>query len=177
MRVHLARGHDSCIANRSVFLQTVRGIGCVVPRFEILCPTMIAARGVHEWIALRNRMTSLVALVELIGIRNVFNFLFILFKLFIFSQYSDATVIEQPDKHDVLQTLTYAFNGSDPKFPKGTLTLRLFFENTNKSIFAPDGVYTACIISGSDTYLNATGTVAINIKNDERNATIHFTHI
>ena len=91
--------------------------------------------------------------------------------------YSDATVIEQPDKHDVLQTLTYAFNGSDPKFPKGTLTLRIFFENTNKSIFPPDGVYTAHIISGSDAYLNATGTVAINVKNDERNATMHFTHI
>lgn len=91
--------------------------------------------------------------------------------------YSDARIIEQEDKYDVLQTLTYAFNGSDPKFPKGTLTLRIFFENANKSIFPPDNAYTAHIISGSDAYLNATGTVAINVKNDERNATIHFTHI
>lgn len=93
--------------------------------------------------------------------------------------YCNANIIEtgKPNVVDVIQTVTYILNGTDPTFPKGSITLRIYFENDKSEIFPPDNTYVAHIISGSDAYVNATGTIKIAVKGDQRNAMIHFTHI
>lgn len=93
--------------------------------------------------------------------------------------YSDAKIFENNSSNIsvVVQTLIYIFNGNHNNFPKGSLVVRIFFENNKKNIFPPNDVYIAHIISGSDAYINATGTVTIDVNDDERNAIINFTHI
>jgi predicted RND superfamily exporter protein len=93
--------------------------------------------------------------------------------------YCNANIIEtdKPNVVDVIQIVTYIFNGTDTKFPKGSITVRIYFQNDKSEIFPPDNTYVAHIISGSDAYVNATGTIKIDVKGDQRNAHIHFTHI
>ena len=93
--------------------------------------------------------------------------------------YSNANVVETDTKNivDVMQTLTYVFNGKDPNFPKGSIVLRIYFQNDKSDIFPPDDTYTAHIISGSGAYVDAAGLVKIDVRGEHRNVVIHFTHI
>ena len=58
-RVHPNCDDDWCTSIRSEFLKTERHFDCIVPQFQFLSPTTIAALGADELSELRNMMTSL----------------------------------------------------------------------------------------------------------------------
>lgn len=88
--------------------------------------------------------------------------------------YSSANLIASDQANEILQYITYVFDGSDPQFPKGSLVVAINLENRVHDIFPPDRVYRGKILSGAGAYAGAEGVMDVHVTGDARAATMRF---
>lgn len=90
--------------------------------------------------------------------------------------YSSAEIyaIDSIRQNEVIQCTTYVFEGTDPDFPKGTITMQIENKNDIHDIFPPSSTYRGYILAGSNAYAGMRGTVDVNIREAQRRAV--FTH-
>lgn len=88
--------------------------------------------------------------------------------------YSSADLIANGQTNEILQYITYVFNGTVPEFPKGSLVVAINLENPVHDIFPSDRVYRGHILSGSGAYAGAEGVMDVHVVGDARTATMRF---
>lgn len=88
--------------------------------------------------------------------------------------YSSAEIFgNQTDElHQVLQYVTYAFDGSDRDFPYGTLVMSIAMMNDVHDIFPPDQVYEGSVITGTGSFTGASGVVEVDVRGPDRAVTV-----
>lgn len=86
--------------------------------------------------------------------------------------YSSAEIfaIDSEKQNDVMQTVTFTFDGHEVDFPKGSVTVMIDFKNDIHHIFPDNNVYRGNFFNGLLAYSGMRGVVDVTVTDDQREA-------